>query len=123
MIQIIAALLVATWFFLSARAIGKRGIAWAFGGVVALVAPSIPWAIFAGVVILPAILGSDVSQAGAIVAAVAIGLSGIVPGLVIVFGCTEDTCERAPNCYGMNPWLPTDHLLAICQGVVQPRGH
>lgn len=85
-IQIIAAIIVAIWFFRSARAVGKSGIAWAFGGILALLAPSIPWIIFARAKILPDLIRYDVGgDAGAIISGLAIGLVGVGLGLVVVF--------------------------------------
>lgn len=85
MIQIIAAIAVAIWFFRSARAVGKSGVAWAFGGILSLLAPSIMWAVFARAVILPELVRSDISDAGAIISGLAIGLVGVGLGLVVVF--------------------------------------
>jgi len=85
MIQIIAAIVVAVWFFRSARTVGKSGFGWAIIGAFALFVPSIPWAIFARAAILPALIDSDIGEAGAIISGLAIGLVGVGLGLVVAF--------------------------------------
>jgi len=85
MIQIIAAILVAIWFFESARKVGKNGISWAIIGILALILPSILWVIISRVTILPALMKTDIGPAGAIISGLAIGLVGVGLGLVVVF--------------------------------------
>lgn len=89
MIQIVAAIVVSIWFFRSARARGKRGVRWALLGVIALLAPSVPWGIFARLVIFPALIPelirADVGAVGAAAFGLAIGAVGVALGLGLVY--------------------------------------
>ena len=85
MLQIIIAIVIGVWFYRSARAAGKNGAAWAAGGVFAFLAPSIPWALFARAVILPALYSSNTGGAGAIAVALFVSVVGILLGLALVF--------------------------------------
>jgi hypothetical protein len=82
MIQIVVALFVAAWFFRSARAAGRSAVGWAFLGVLALVLPSIPWSIFARMVIFPALLEADVEGAVLFLSALLVGLIGVGLGVL-----------------------------------------
>jgi hypothetical protein len=84
MLQIIIAIVVGIWFYRSARTVGKSGAAWAVGGILAFLAPSIPWAVFAQAVILPALYHSHTGSGGAIVVALGVGLVGLLLGLALV---------------------------------------
>lgn len=85
MLQIIIAIVIGIWFYRSARAVGKNAAAWAAGGVLAFLAPSIPWGLFARVAILPALYRSGTGDAGAIAVALFISVFGILLGLALVF--------------------------------------
>ena len=73
MIQAIAAVVVAIWFFRSARAVGRSGIGWAIRGVLSFIAPSLLWMVFAGAVIFPAVMNADLDDAEAIFLGLGIG--------------------------------------------------
>jgi cbb3-type cytochrome oxidase subunit 3 len=85
MIQIIAAIAVAVWFFRSANKIGKSGIRWAIIGVCAFILPDVPWAMFAYQAILPAVIKSDIGETGVIISALVIALFGLLLGFVVAF--------------------------------------
>jgi hypothetical protein len=85
MIQIIAAIIVAVWFFRSATKIGKSGIRWAIIGICAFILPDIPWALFAYQAILPTVIQSDIGDTGVIISALAIGLVGLLLGFIVVY--------------------------------------
>jgi hypothetical protein len=85
MLQIIVAIVVAVWFYKSARAVGKNGFGWAVIGIVAMTIPSLAWGFFVRAAILPTLIRSQISDAGAIMSGLAIGLVGIGLGLAVVF--------------------------------------
>jgi len=85
MLQVIIAIVIGIWFYRSARAVGKSGGAWAVGGILAFLAPSVPWALFARAVIFPTLYHSSTGNDGAIAVALGVGLVGLLLGLALVF--------------------------------------
>ena len=85
MIQILVAIGIAIWFYRSARAAEKSAFGWAVLGALAMLAPSIPWGLFANAVVLPAILGSDIGRTGVVGAAILTGLVGVALGCAVAW--------------------------------------
>ncbi|MEQ6342914.1 MAG: hypothetical protein M3A44_15040 [Gammaproteobacteria bacterium] len=82
--QSIIAIIVAVWFFRSARAVGKNGISWAIAGVLAFLAPSLPWLLFIRSII-PRLAESDLGDTPDWLVGFALGLVGIGLGLLAAF--------------------------------------
>ena len=83
--QSVVAVIVAIWFFRSARAVGKSGVAWAIGGVLAFLAPSLPWLLFVRASLLPKLVKSNLSDFAETAVAVSLGLVGVGLGLLVAY--------------------------------------
>jgi hypothetical protein len=84
-IQLLAALAVAVWFFRAARAVGKSGPGWAVLGFGAVIAPSFPWLIFARLTIIPALIRSDLEGFSLGIIAFVVGAIGVLFGLAFAY--------------------------------------
>ena len=84
-IQIIIALGVAVWFFRSACATGRNALGWAAIGALAVFAPSVPWAVVVSLVVLPAVIGSDMGDTQTFLLAAFVGLIGVGIGCVLAW--------------------------------------
>jgi hypothetical protein len=100
MIQLIAAVIVAVWFYRSARAVGRNGAAWAVGGGVASFVPSVIWGLFVRVAFLPALYGSVPGSATLFVVSLLIGLVGIALGLALAYWVHKKYLRTGPGNVG-----------------------
>jgi len=97
MLQLIAAIVVAVWFYRSARTVGKNAAAWAVGGAVASFVPGIAVGLIASVAVFPMLMRSDMDSTGFGIVALLISLVGLGLGLALAYWLHREYLRAGPD--------------------------